>query len=57
MFFYCIGLLDIDYEYSLIGDYIGFILRILYIVNVFIIFFYCFVFMFLFIFEGKCLKC
>lgn len=39
MFFYCIGLLDIDYEYSLIGDYIGFILRIVYIVNVFIIFF------------------
>lgn len=36
MFFHCTGLLDIDYEHSLIGDYIGFTLRI---VNVFIIFF------------------
>lgn len=56
MFFHCTSLLDIDYEHSLIGDYIGFTLRAVYIVNVFIIFFHCFVPMSLSIFEGKRLK-
>lgn len=53
MFFHCTGLLDIDYEHSLIDDYIGFTSRTVYIVNVFIIFFHCFVPMSLSIAEGK----